>query len=73
MATFPAMAPNHSDHSDAQAPLAFDCPKCGQPLHPHAYRTEIVADAKPEKLYVYMCLTHGFFTFRNSTGLTEGL
>ena len=57
---------------DPAAPLAFDCPKCGQPLHPHAYRTEIDADEQPEKVYVYLCLKDGFFTFRNSTGLVEG-
>jgi len=54
-------------------PLAFNCPKCGQALRPHAYRTEIDAGGQPEKVYVYMCFTHGFFTFKDSTGLVEGL
>jgi hypothetical protein len=73
MAAFPAMSPDHSDHSDAETPLAFNCPKCGEPLHPHAYRTEIDANGQLEKVYVYLCFKDGFFTFRNGTGLVEGL
>ena len=61
------------DPSATDPPLAFNCPKCGLPLRPHAYRAEVDADGQPEKVYVYMCLQHGFFTFRNSNGLVEGL
>jgi hypothetical protein len=68
------MAPDHSGPSDAETPLAFNCPKCGLPLRPHAYRTEITADGHPEQIYVYLCFEKdGFFTFSKSRGLTQGL
>ena len=61
------------DPSATNPPLAFNCPQCGLPLRPHAYRTEMDADGQPKKVYVFMCFTHGFFTFTDGTGLVEGL
>jgi hypothetical protein len=48
------------------------CLKCGKLLVNHASRHEVAADGKPEVVHVYLCFTHGFFTFRSSTGLTHG-
>ena len=67
------MYPEQLGPSVSETPLAFNCPKCGRSLRPHAYRTEINTDGDLEQVYVYLCFENGFFTFRNSTGLTEGL
>ena len=48
------------------------CLKCGKLLGSHASRQEVDGDGKPELVHVYLCFTHGFFTFRDSKGLTEG-
>jgi hypothetical protein len=29
-------------------------------------------DGKPEQVHIYLCFTHGFYTFRLSEGLTHG-
>ena len=51
----------------------LNCPKCGQPLHVHTSRADDDGNGQPELVYVYLCFLHGFFTFRNSKGLVEGL
>ena len=56
-----------------ERPRTFDCLKCGARLHTHAHRMEPNAAGQPETVQIYMCYQHGFFTFRNSTGLGEGL
>ena len=49
------------------------CPKCGKGLVNHASRNETHGDRPPELVRVYLCYTHGFFTFRASEGLRHGL
>lgn len=57
----------------ADKPLPINCPRCGQRMRTHTSRNEPDATGKPELVYVYMCLQHGFFSFRNSKGLVAGL
>lgn len=59
--------------STDEKPLWFDCPKCGAQLHIHNSRTDVDANGQPQRVSAYLCFTDGFFTFRNSAGLTEGL
>ena len=61
------------DRLDAETPLAFNCPQCGLQLTVLGSRTKKSHDGQPELVRVYMCFAHGSFTFRNSTGLIEGL
>ena len=60
------------DTPDAK-PLPRDCPTCKLRLISNTSRQELDADGQPELVYVYLCLQHGFFTFRKSKGLVEGL
>jgi hypothetical protein len=54
-------------------PLLFDCPRCGGRLHTHNSRTDVDGNGRLEQVYVYLCFTDGFFSFRNSKGLVYGL
>ena len=49
------------------------CPRCGKLLANHASRLEMDVDGNPEQVHVYLCFTHGFYTFRLSEGLRHGL
>ena len=64
MATVPC-----SDEAKLSPP---QCLKCGKVLVNHASRHEMDADGKLELVHVYLCFTHGFFTVRDSQGLTAG-
>jgi hypothetical protein len=59
--------------STDERPRTFGCLKCGAQLHTHALRTEPNAAGQTEKVQIYMCYQHGFFTHRKSTGLVPGL
>ena len=59
--------------STDERPRTFDCLKCGTRLHTHAHRTEPNTAGQPEKVQIYMCYQHGFFTYRKSRGLVTGL
>ena len=50
-----------------------DCPTCGKRLVNSAPRLERDWDGNLEIVHVYLCFTHGFYTFRLSEGLKEGL
>ena len=54
-------------------PVPRPCPKCGKLLVNHAGRTELDGEGNPESVFMFLCLSHGFFTFRESKGLTAGL
>ena len=56
-----------------EQPLPVICPKCGAPLRVHTSRGELDGNGQLELVYSYMCLQHGFFTYRNSKGLVAGL
>ena len=58
--------------SDEKKPEPPDCPKCGKLLMNHASRAELDGEGNPEPVFMFLCLTHGFFTFRESKGLTAG-
>ena len=49
-----------------------DCPKCGKRLMNQATRTALDGEGNPETVFRFLCLAHGFFTFRESKGLTAG-
>ena len=49
-----------------------DCPKCATLLVNHGARTEMDDEGKPETVDMLLCLTHGFYTFRESKGLKAG-
>ena len=38
----------------------------------HALRSELDGERNPEPVFMFLCLAHGFFTFRESKGLTAG-
>ena len=59
--------------SDEAKLSALQCPRCGKLLANHASRQEMDGDGKPEQVHVYLCFTHGFYTFRPSEGLRHGL
>ena len=48
------------------------CLKCDKLLVHHASRHEVDGDGKPEVVHIYLCFTHGVFTFRTGTGLRYG-
>ena len=49
-----------------------ECPKCGKLLVNHASRSELDGQGNPEPVQMFLCYTHGFFTFRPSKGLQDG-
>ena len=49
-----------------------DCPTCGKPLVNSAPRLERDWDGNLEIVNIYLCFAHGFYTFRDSKGLTAG-
>ena len=58
--------------SDEKKPEPPPCPKCGKPLVYHASRMELDGKGNPETVHMFLCYAHGFFTFRDSKGLTAG-
>jgi hypothetical protein len=56
-----------------EKPLPFNCLKCGKPLLIHAFRVDKDVTGATESVHVYLCHEHGFFTFKESKGLVEGL
>jgi hypothetical protein len=62
-ATLDSMIPEISYNPNAQP---RDCPKCGQLLLNHGARTEMDGQGNPETVDMFLCYTHGFFTFRES-------
>ena len=58
--------------SDEKKPEPPHCPKCGKPLMNHASRSELDGESHPEPVFMFLCYAHGFFTFRESKGLTAG-
>jgi hypothetical protein len=57
---------------DENNPEPRDCPKCGKQFLNRASRFESDGEGNPEPVFPFLCLTHGFFTFRESKGLTAG-
>ena len=51
----------------------LDCPTCGTRLVNGAPRLERDGNGNLELVHVYLCFSHGFYTFRLSEGLKEGL
>ena len=71
MLRYPTMATAPcSDEAKLSPP---HCPRCGKLLANHASRQEMDRDGKPERVHVYLCFTHGFYTLRLSEGLRHGL
>jgi hypothetical protein len=66
---YPMATVAFSDEAKLSLP---QCLKCGKLLVNHASRHEVDTDGKPELVHIYLCFTHGFFTVRDSKGLTEG-
>jgi hypothetical protein len=50
-----------------------DCPTCGKRLANTAPRLERDGNGNLEIVHVYLCFSHGFYTFRLSEGLQKGL
>ena len=53
-------------------PVPRNCPKCGKLFMKNASRTELDGEGNPAAVFMFLCMTHGIFTFRESKGLTEG-
>ena len=68
-ATLASMIPVISYNANA---TPRDCPKCRTLLVNHGARTEMDNEGKPETVDMFLCYTHGFFTFRQSEGLRAG-
>ena len=58
---------------DPNGPALRDCPKCGRALLNSAPRDEMDEVGNAEVVHVYLCWSHGFYTFRISAGLQKGL
>ena len=54
-------------------PELRNCPQCGTPLVNSVPRGEVDGDGNPEIVRVYLCLAHGFYSFRPSEGMRRGL
>ena len=48
-----------------------DCPICGKRLVHSAPRLERDGNGDLEVVYVYLCFSHGYYTFRLSEGLQK--